>query len=158
RDFTASGSATTSMPATDAVPEVGCSSPQRMRIVVVLPEPFGPRIPKISPGRISKEMSSTAVILPKRRTMERTSTTGSVRDKDARVGREARLEEPAGIVQRHLHAEHDVRPLLLGERRARGELGPGGDLHHASSMDALVAEHRDLDAIPQAHPHHQGCG
>ncbi len=39
----------TSKPATVAFPEVGSSSPQRIRMVVDLPAPFGPRKPKISP-------------------------------------------------------------------------------------------------------------
>ncbi len=45
RDRTALGSATTSWPATDAWPAVGASRVQRMRTVVDLPAPFGPRKP-----------------------------------------------------------------------------------------------------------------
>ena len=45
RAFTPSGSWTTSTPATIAVPDVGRMMPHSMRIVVVLPEPFGPRKP-----------------------------------------------------------------------------------------------------------------
>ena len=37
--------------ATVAVPASGASTPARMRIVVVLPAPSGPTMPKISPGR-----------------------------------------------------------------------------------------------------------
>jgi hypothetical protein len=33
-------------------------------IVVVLPAPFGPKKPKISPSSTSKEMSSTALTFP----------------------------------------------------------------------------------------------
>src|SRR5438874_7075171 len=39
-------------------------SPTSMRIVVVLPAPFGPRNPKTSPGKSSNEMPSTIVFLP----------------------------------------------------------------------------------------------
>ena len=39
------------MPATLALPAVGRASPVRIRIVVVLPAPFGPRSPKTDPGR-----------------------------------------------------------------------------------------------------------
>src|SRR5437762_5327476 len=130
RDFTASGSFTTSMPATLAVPDVGWSRPQRIRIVVVLPEPLGPRMPKISPGKISKETSSTATIFPNRRTMERTSTTGartalpppapdSASGDDARIGRHSGFQVPILRIDRHLDAEHDVGALLLGERGPR---------------------------------------
>src|SRR5215468_2027874 len=108
RDFTASGSWTTSIPATEAVPEVGLRSPQRIRMVVVLPEPFGPRIPKISPCRMSKETSSTAVILPKRRVTASTRTTGSGAGEDAGIGGKAGLEPALRGVERHLDSEHDV--------------------------------------------------
>src|SRR5437016_14348322 len=43
------------------VPAVGRISPTSMRMVVVLPAPFGPRKPKTSPGRSSKETESTMV-------------------------------------------------------------------------------------------------
>src|SRR5687767_15419037 len=46
------------------VPCVGLIRPTSMRMVVVLPAPFGPRKPKTSPGRSSKETSSTIVRLP----------------------------------------------------------------------------------------------
>ncbi|MGA8642104.1 MAG: hypothetical protein WB650_09385 [Candidatus Binatus sp.] len=52
--MTPSGSATTSRRATLAVPASGASTPARMRIVVVLPAPSGPTMPKISPGATSK--------------------------------------------------------------------------------------------------------
>jgi hypothetical protein len=45
-------------------PDVGFSSPAIMRSVVVLPAPFGPRKPWISPGRTSKLTPSTAVKRP----------------------------------------------------------------------------------------------
>ena len=53
-----------SRPSTRTSPEVGSDSPARMRMVVVLPAPFGPRKPKISPRRTWSEMPSTAVKSP----------------------------------------------------------------------------------------------
>src|SRR5580698_9593839 len=47
------------------LPLVGDSSVVSMRMVVVLPAPFGPRKAKISPAATSKEMSSTALKSPK---------------------------------------------------------------------------------------------
>src|SRR3954471_23627789 len=44
-----------------AVPEVGCCRVQSILIVVLLPAPFGPRKPKISPGCTEKLRWSTAV-------------------------------------------------------------------------------------------------
>src|SRR6185503_14549820 len=51
-------------PLSSSVPLVGCSRVVSMRIVVVLPAPFGPRKAKISPLATSNEMSSTAVKSP----------------------------------------------------------------------------------------------
>src|SRR4051794_25308588 len=47
-------------PVTVASPEVGGVRPTRIRIVVDLPAPFGPRKPVTRPGSARKEMSSTA--------------------------------------------------------------------------------------------------
>src|SRR3954451_8993545 len=58
---------TTSYPARVAVPPVGRSTVQRMRMVVVLPAPLGPSSPKISPGLASKLTPSTAWTRPRRR-------------------------------------------------------------------------------------------
>ena len=62
---TASGSATTSWPATIARPPVGRSTVLRIRRVVVLPAPLGPSNPKISPGWQSKLTSATAETRPR---------------------------------------------------------------------------------------------
>src|SRR5258708_23679389 len=45
-------------------PEVGVIRPTSIRIVVVLPAPFGPRKPKISPRCSSNETESTIVLSP----------------------------------------------------------------------------------------------
>src|SRR5712672_1044983 len=52
----------TSKPATVAVPELGGRKHVNIRMVVVLPAPFGPRKPTIWPFSTSKEMWSTAVL------------------------------------------------------------------------------------------------
>src|ERR1700675_1444038 len=95
--FTASDSFDTSNPLTDALPEVGSSNPHRMRMVVDLPAPLGPRKPKISPRRTARVTWSTAVNVPKRLTKSRISTALSVsicgsgaahqRDEDVLEGR-----------------------------------------------------------------------
>ena len=51
-----------SKPATVAVPDVGGRKHVSMRMVVVLPAPFGPRKPTMLPLRTSKEIWSTAVL------------------------------------------------------------------------------------------------
>src|SRR5205823_1169665 len=64
--FTSSGSRSGSKPATSARPPVGSVSPSSIRIVVVLPEPFGPRMPTISPASTSMSIWSTARVAPYR--------------------------------------------------------------------------------------------
>ena len=61
---TAAGCLLTSYPATDALPFVMDARVSSILIVVVLPAPFGPKKPKISPSSTSKEMSSTALTFP----------------------------------------------------------------------------------------------
>src|SRR6266481_16431 len=68
----------TSNPPTVARPEVGASSPHRMRIVVDFPAPLGPRKPKTSPCATSSETLSTATKSPKRFTRFSRRTAGPV--------------------------------------------------------------------------------
>ena len=65
RDRTSSVSSKTSWPLILAVPLVGAMKHVRMRIVVDLPAPFGPRKPTISPLSTSKLILSTARNDPK---------------------------------------------------------------------------------------------
>src|SRR5271167_1580611 len=74
-----SGCFTTSNPPTVAFPEVGGSNPHRMRMVVDLPAPFGPRKPKISPGVTSSDTSFTAMKSPNFFTRWSMWTAGPVR-------------------------------------------------------------------------------
>src|ERR1044071_3357566 len=55
------------------VPEVGCSRPTIILIVVVFPAPFGPRKPNTSPAYTSKLTLSTATLSPYRLTSSRAS-------------------------------------------------------------------------------------
>src|SRR5688572_28486065 len=57
----ATGSRARSWPLMVTLPLVGLSRPAMMRIVVVLPAPFGPRKPWISPGSTARLTLSTAV-------------------------------------------------------------------------------------------------
>src|SRR5579884_3995265 len=49
-----------------ARPKVGFKNPRRVRIVVVLPAPFGPRKPKISPSSTTKVRSMIPRLRPYR--------------------------------------------------------------------------------------------
>jgi len=66
-------------------PAVGVTSPRSIWIVVVLPAPFGPNNPRISPGLISNDTSSTAVKSPNRLVRCATCNTGVVMAGNARL-------------------------------------------------------------------------
>ena len=53
-----------SSPKTSARPPVGRMNPSSVRMVVVLPAPFGPRKPKTSPGKTSRSTSLMPRFLP----------------------------------------------------------------------------------------------
>jgi len=54
------------MPKTVTVPVAGLSSVVSILMVVVLPAPFGPSRPNISPGEMLRSTWSTAVCAPNR--------------------------------------------------------------------------------------------
>src|ERR1051325_6328267 len=93
-------SRTTSWPPIRAVPSLGSRIPHNIRITVDLPEPLGPRNPKIDPLSTPKVTRSTAVKCPNRfvspsrsiiRSGISTKILGNIR-KD-QVGSHARTEE-----------------------------------------------------------------
>jgi hypothetical protein len=51
-------------PSAEISPSSGVVRPRHMRMVVVLPAPFGPITPRHSPGAISNDRSSTTVVPP----------------------------------------------------------------------------------------------
>src|SRR5262245_4925369 len=104
---TASGSVTTSWPATSAVPAVGGRSVVSIRMSVDLPAPFGPSRPKISPSSTPKLTPPTAVKSPKRLTIWRTSIAGISASADGKrhVGRHAERECPVLVVEPQPHLE-----------------------------------------------------
>jgi hypothetical protein len=64
RALIARASRTTSEPSTVALPASGSRRPSSISIVVVLPAPFGPSMPKTSPLSTLKLMPSTATRSP----------------------------------------------------------------------------------------------
>ncbi len=66
------------MPRTVASPVSGSRSPSMISSVVVLPAPFGPRMPKNSPGATSKLTPSTARRSPYDLRMSRTEMVAGI--------------------------------------------------------------------------------
>ena len=54
------------VPSSECRPAVAKMSPSSSRIVVVLPEPFGPRKPYTEPAGTARSIPSTALTCPKR--------------------------------------------------------------------------------------------
>src|SRR5262245_41827693 len=137
RCFTPSGSLVTSTPPTVALPDVGFSRPQSMRMVVDFPAPLLPRNPKTSPRATSKLTRSTATNAPKRRVRSRTSIAASCRGEEAEAGllsangplqarlREAHVGDRAGAIElrlqpgglriEHFGVRGDARPVPLAD-------------------------------------------
>src|SRR3984885_8049283 len=86
-------SAARSTPSISICPALGSSTPRIILIVVVLPAPFGPSKPTISPGATWKLTPSTARTSPNdfsRRSTERTQGAGGIINPSYQAGRRAR--------------------------------------------------------------------
>jgi hypothetical protein len=66
RSMTAGSRSGTGSPKSRIVPAVACASPSSIRIVVVLPDPFGPRKPCTPPAGTARSRSRTATRRPRR--------------------------------------------------------------------------------------------
>src|SRR5947199_8063408 len=121
-------------------PLVGGKMPARMRMVVVLPAPFGPRKPTISPASTRNEMSRTASTAPKVLVRSRTSIIawpmllpGISNRREQLRGELVQVRETAGgagevVVEGQVARQGDgARPG--GERGAQPALGV---LHHGA--------------------------
>ena len=143
--------ASSGRPNSSASPSLAGNSPVSIFIVVVLPQPFEPTKPKISPRSIVKLTWSTAVKSPKRQVRSRATMTGSVVDRcgaagfAARGGRRARRSG-----SRAMNASSIVRApvvcLELGRRAGRDDLA---GIHRDQPVEPLGLFHvggRDDDA------------
>src|SRR5215510_6091541 len=92
RFCSARASRTGSSPSTAMAPRSGVLSPSTHSIVVVLPAPFGPISPKISPSHTSKDTSSTATVGPYVLRMPPTWITGEI-DTDQMLSKVEEVEE-----------------------------------------------------------------
>src|SRR5712691_8511774 len=88
----------TSNPSTRPWPLDGVMIPHSMRMVVVLPDPFGPRNANTSPSPTSNDRRSTAIRSPYLFVNSRASTATGIRLIQ-------RLAEPVGAQSEHHQAE-----------------------------------------------------
>src|SRR5512144_2720890 len=124
-------------PSTVTEPASGFKAPTIMRIVVVLPAPFGPRRPNASPRGMSKETPSTATVAPNAFRRSRTWIALTPARVPAR-GNSSRSEPPRQlghpremviVVLRHEvrhvdQAHRELEPGMLGLHPPAGR-GPG---------------------------------
>src|ERR1041385_3751872 len=133
----------TSMPLTRALPSLGSRMPQSMRMTVDLPEPLGPRKPKIEPRATEKLTRSTAVKWPNRLVRFSHSIIKSAGMRYGAGGtpallcrhiRKNHIRRHAGaqlvfrVRQRDFHAEHLLDAFVHRLHVARRELGRPADL------------------------------
>src|SRR5271170_7682972 len=140
--------ASSGLPNNSASPSLGASKPVSIFIVVVLPDPFDPTKPKISPRSIVKLTLSTAVKSPKRQHFKPLAAVVHL------FGREERNE---GILDRgrvHPRFEIDRRTrredpsVIHGKERieALGLLHVGGGNEDAHARAALT---NAVDQFPE---------
>src|SRR6266851_2149424 len=133
------GSVARSQPATRAVPPLGGISVASIRSVVVLPAPFGPRKPKISPRRTLRSTPTTAsttrLRLWKTRRRPRVSIIGSGSELPIR-------RDFAGC--RDLAACQEIPEGLLGRPAARGQAHHGDGAHDRGDREPLQKAAREV--------------
>src|SRR5437763_9842031 len=118
-----------SSPRMRSVPPLEGETQPIMRIVELLPAPFGPRKPNASPGSIAKSMPSTATKPAKRFVSAWASMSGTVTASDA-SGRSAapQIDRRAELALRENRAaagDADVRRAAHAELRRQVDLAPG---------------------------------
>src|SRR3990167_1932189 len=160
RSRTCSPWARTSSPSTQAAPSLTGSKPVSILMRVVLPLPFGPMKPKISPGSTRRLTRSTAVKSPKRRVRPSARMAAwfpfvpeaiSLLPQ-GHVSGHAGAQPPARVGHAHLDAEHLVDALGTRLDVARQEFGLLVDLLHlAGEGFAGKGIHAQLGPLADAH-------
>src|SRR5258708_3499186 len=92
-------------------------------MVYDFPEPFGPRNPVTTPGRTSKDRSSTATVPPYALDNRRTLITGPPRARSADVTYSTRWEASPGRVKGRVRGRRNARPAG-GHATFVGTCGP----------------------------------
>src|SRR5262245_14065150 len=144
----------TSMPRQVPLPPSARSRPHSMRMKVVLPLPFGPRNPQISPRRTRRSILSTTTRSPKRLVMPATSMANSPLKAGPGLGAERDVHRLARIelgrrrvVEAHLDHEDELLAALLAEDHRRRELDLRRDVGHLPLERARAAVDEDARVV-----------
>src|SRR5438270_10868357 len=149
---TASGSALTSMPSTQARPLVSGRMPLSILMTVVLPLPLGPRKPKTSPGSTRKLTPSTAVTSPNlRTTFSVTMALMTFLRHKLDVGMNAGAQLALRIGHPQLHADDLMLAFFARLHVARQKFRLLADLLHHRVEILVEAIHPHLRLLAHAH-------
>src|SRR5215813_1353781 len=129
-------------------PADGASAPEMQLNAVVLPEPFGPMSPRISPSRTSNETPLSAVKSPKRFVSPETvSTARGELGPEARVSGPPRVRASACQPGRRC-GQHDGRVRDARDHRRIDVLQLAvDDLVHGSDRAHVLTRHRVVDGM-----------
>src|ERR1700730_1873584 len=156
RSRTDSASVRTLRPSTQASPSLRGSRPVSILMTVVLPLPFGPRKPKISPFSTRKLTPSTATKSPKRRTrflakMEASSGRcpllagiNLIRSFQLHVSRHAATHTARGVIDANFYTDYFMHPFAAGLHVARQKFGLLINLLH-NAIENSVGKRVDAD-------------
>src|SRR3984893_3600573 len=164
RSRTDSASVRTLRPSTQASPSLRGSRPVSILMTVVLPLPFGPRKPKISPFSTRKLTPSTATKSPKRRTRffaEMEASSGRcpleadiilIRSFQLHVSRHAAAHTAGGVIDANFYADYFVYAFAASLHVARKKFGLLIDLLH-DAIENSVGKRVDANfcLLAQAH-------
>ncbi len=130
-------------------------------MMVVLPEPLGPRKPKTSPRAIWKLTLSTAVKEPNLMVSWLASITVLIRNAASlkvHGGGHAGFEDAAGVIDVDLDAEDEVFSIVGGLDVAGQKFTLGGDLLHRSGKGMGEAIDADVGVLSEADVGKAGFG
>src|SRR5882724_4798968 len=140
-------SPTTLRPSSRIRPALGRRKPVTRLKAVVLPAPFGPMSPRISPGSTSKERRETARSPPKSLVRSVTVSKGmGVPSGPFRPGAAGAAPDALGQVPDDQHHEEPVEDQVADEEALAEHLADGREEHgtdHRADHGGEAADHRD---------------
>src|SRR6188472_781088 len=139
RRRSASASRGTSSPSTEISPAVGVNSPQSMRIVVDLPEPFGPRKPYTCAAGTVRSTWSTATRVLNRLVNPRARIAVSSGGIEFDPRRQARGQVGGLLVEGYLREITEASRILAGQGVVGREYRLAADHAHATRHSVFTS-------------------